>query len=147
MAAGHLIRTTRVLQFFLLYFRQGSNLIDKNGRYQKRKTMYIEDERAVPQWIRDLDKSESSTCTVACTPSITDNSSCNEFGRLYSDTGHPLPLCIFDPEDVWFGRSFIGDEEYKIWYEEYRESLIEASFGQSDDAEEWSEEEFVYDEY
>ena len=27
-----------------------------------------------------------------------------------------LPDCVFDPNDPWFGRSFVGDELYQVWY-------------------------------
>ena len=106
--------------------------------------MYCEDERSVPEWVQHQDCKVSQPIQVFCPEQL--DSSCDE-EWVYDDTHHPLPVCIFDPTDAWFGRSFVGDGEYKIWYAEYTESMIEAQVCNNEDIEEYSDEEYVGDEF
>ena len=33
--------------------------------------------------------------------------------------------CLFDPDDAWFGRRFIGDTMYRAMYNAYIDSLVD----------------------
>lgn len=106
--------------------------------------MYSEDEREVPSWILENEIASHSKSADDHVHDVVDEV-VNDI--RYDDAMYAIPCCVFDVEDAWFGRSFVGDRMYKKWYYDMMEETYLAFNSTTDENDIDSDEESWCDEH